>query len=44
MPTVTTKDPQTDWEKAFNAVAKKGHDSILINDIETEFDRDNWTW
>lgn len=38
------KKPQEGWTEAFNAIADAGHDELLINEIEGEFDQDDWRW
>ena len=36
--------PQAGWLEAFNAAADQGQGVLLLEDTETDFDRDEWTW
>lgn len=38
------KNPQAGWTEAFNAAADAKSDAQLIPHIETDFDKDEWTW
>lgn len=38
------KNPQEGWLEAFNAIADADEDMMLISDLETDFDKDEWTW
>lgn len=33
-----------EWLAAFNAVADVKSDELLIDDLPTQFDKDEWTW
>jgi len=37
-------DPQIGWLEAFNAIAATEDLELLIDDIENDFDRNEWTW
>lgn len=38
------KNPQKGWLEAFNAIADANQDLMLINDVENDFDKDEWKW
>lgn len=42
----STKQPRQDWERAFRAMAERGDDSLLDNDLraQTRWDEDEWQW
>lgn len=35
---------QENWLRAFNAIADADADKMLIDSIETDFDKDEWIW
>jgi antitoxin component of MazEF toxin-antitoxin module len=41
---VPIKDLQAGWLEAFNAAADAEDDIMLIEDVENEFDKDEWQW
>lgn len=41
---IPANNSQAVWTEAFNAVVEAESDCILIEHIETDFDRDEWTW
>ena len=42
----STKQPRQDWEPAFRAMAERGDDSLLDNNLlaQTQWDEDEWQW
>lgn len=38
------KDPQEGWTEAFNAAADAGDDKLLMPEIESDFDEEEWRW
>ncbi len=36
--------PRQGWQEAFNQIADTGEDTMLLSDIESEFDEDDWQW
>ena len=39
------KSSQEGWLEAFNKIADKGQDNVLLDDsIKNKFDEDEWTW
>jgi len=41
---VPISDPQAGWTEAFNALADANADTLIMDNIENEFDQDEWTW
>jgi len=41
---IPIKNPQEGWLEAFNAAADADHDQLLIQNIENDFDKDEWQW
>jgi len=42
--TLTVSDPQEGWLEAFNAIAAEDGDGLLMDNIENDFDKDEWIW
>jgi antitoxin MazE len=42
----STKQPRQDWESTFRAMAERGDDSLLDNELltQTRWDEDEWQW
>ena len=42
----STKQPRQDWEQAFRAMAERGDDELLDNNLftQTRWDEDEWQW
>jgi antitoxin MazE len=42
----STKQPRQDWERAFRAMAERGDDILLDNNLplQTQWDEDQWQW
>ena len=42
----STKQPRQDWERAFRAMAERGDDLLLANNLVTltQWDEDEWQW
>jgi antitoxin MazE len=40
------RQPRQDWESAFRAMAERGDDELLDNDMpaQTQWDEDEWQW
>ncbi len=38
------KNPQKKWLALFNEIADKEHDNLLVNQLENDFDKDEWQW
>ena len=38
------KNPQSGWTESFNATADAQDDHLLIDDMPTDFDKDEWSW
>lgn len=41
---VPVQDPQSGWLEAFNAAADAEEDTMLIEDLDNDFDKDEWQW
>jgi antitoxin MazE len=42
----STKQPRQNWERAFRAMAERGDDSLLDNNLltQTQWAEDDWQW
>jgi antitoxin MazE len=42
----STRQPRQEWERAFRAMAERGDDSLLGDDLpaRTQWDEDEWQW
>jgi len=42
----SAKQPRQDWESAFRAMAERGDDGLLNNNLlaRTQWDEDEWQW
>ncbi|MDT7777704.1 MAG: antitoxin MazE [Acidobacteriota bacterium] len=42
----STRQPRQEWERAFRAMAERGDDSLLDDDLpaRTQWDEDEWQW
>ncbi|MGB7921723.1 MAG: AbrB/MazE/SpoVT family DNA-binding domain-containing protein [Pyrinomonadaceae bacterium] len=42
----STKQPRQDWESMFRAMAERGDDALLDNNLlaRTQWDEDEWQW
>ena len=40
------KQPRQDWERAFSAMAERGDDSLLDDNLhtQTQWDEEEWQW
>lgn len=40
------KQPRQDWERAFRAMAERGDDALLDDNVlaQTQWDEDEWQW
>ena len=40
------RQPRQDWERAFHAMAERGHDTLLDAGLlaRTQWDEDEWQW
>lgn len=38
------RNPQAGWMDAFNAAADAQDDHLLIEELPTDFDKDEWSW
>jgi len=38
------RKPRQNWEESFKAMAEKGDDELLIGDLPTNFEKEEWEW